>query len=595
MLIVSWNVAGLSTTANRIYESYGNSASKKKASAVLAEYLNRHGADIFAVQEAKIPLSQLSTRSEPLRCSNIEGYESFWSCCVDSSKRGFNGVVTYVKKGMVISANSKPLGSPDLDEQGRCVMTDHGKFVLFNVYVPAGGGQPLRYKMKFLNALRRAMKEQRRRQKKVILVGDLNISHTKLDKFWSDRVLFIQDILQEMASSSSDNDVKSKWKVDLAQAWPKIEAALKTKEVVKTKTTNSLNNKQYDKFRMTVQVDGKKVFLGSHETDPGYCEHYYDFQKCTYTCDDAEECVLAEEDNVVCISVVAELMSKIVGIRWDEQTQRAIAATAGNVSRVSPPRKWLNAIIQEDEMVDAFRLLYPTAEGRYTCWHQFTNKRYTNEGARIDFTLVDKSIVKYIQRGNVDSLRCCSSQEEANCEAAALCAVTANGAFEPVSFQGGGIIEARIETLDTQFGIPHTGMIYTPPSFSDHIAISVLLDDDIASRTLELHEQDPATRKAQPHKSQKSIASFFTSPSSTCTKKQLTSKTRKVFSSTRQKPKGIQNFFSVKTAVKSHTEENSKITPANVPEKRTLRPQFNESTIAKRPRSSILNHFSQKK
>ena len=163
MLIVSWNIAGLSTTVNRIHDSYRNAASKKKPSLVLAEYLKRHGADVFCVQEHKNPLSQLSTRSEPLGCSHVEGYESFWSCCVDTKKRGLNGAVTYVKKGMVVSANSKPLGSPDLDEQGRCVMTDHGRFVIFNVYVPAGGGQPLSYKMKFLNALRRAMSEQRKK------------------------------------------------------------------------------------------------------------------------------------------------------------------------------------------------------------------------------------------------------------------------------------------------------------------------------------------------------------------------------------------------------------------------------------------------
>jgi exonuclease III len=134
MLIVCWNVAGLSTTVNRIHSFYGNQEgnnSKRKTSqksnVVLAEYMKRHGADIFCVQEHKIPLSQLSTRSEPRGCSDIEGYESFWSCCVDQKKKGLNGVVTYVKKGVVpvYRANARPLGSADLDDQGRCVMTDH--------------------------------------------------------------------------------------------------------------------------------------------------------------------------------------------------------------------------------------------------------------------------------------------------------------------------------------------------------------------------------------------------------------------------------------------------------------------------------------
>ena len=134
MLIVCWNVAGFSTTVTRIHSLYGDTErqnSKKrpseKSNVVLSEYMKRHGADIFCLQEHKIPLSQLSTRSEPNGCSNVEGYESFWSCCVDQKQKGLNGVVTYVKKGVVPvhRANSRPLGSADLDDQGRCLMTDH--------------------------------------------------------------------------------------------------------------------------------------------------------------------------------------------------------------------------------------------------------------------------------------------------------------------------------------------------------------------------------------------------------------------------------------------------------------------------------------
>jgi hypothetical protein len=117
----------------------------------------------------------------------------------------------------------------------------------------------------------------------------------------------------------------------------------------------------------------------------------------------------------------------------------------------------LNTIIDEECMVDTFRHFYPSAEGRYTCWCQFTNKRYTNEGARIDYTFVDQSLLKYVLKGNVESLRVSSDQDQSNSESAALAAATANGRFHPVSFEGGGIVEAKISTLDSQFGTPHTG------------------------------------------------------------------------------------------------------------------------------------------
>jgi exonuclease III len=51
------------------------------------------------------------------------------------------------------------LGSQDLDGQGHRVMTDHGTFVLFDVYVPASSRQLISYKMKFLQAFQRAMQQ----------------------------------------------------------------------------------------------------------------------------------------------------------------------------------------------------------------------------------------------------------------------------------------------------------------------------------------------------------------------------------------------------------------------------------------------------
>ena len=741
MLIMSWNVAGLSTTVHRIHEVYGTTpttASKKSTSqvktktktktnntnTVLAEYLHRHGnVDILCVQEHKIPFRQLAERQEPYQCAHIAGYDSFWSCNTATvgtnyKKRGFNGVVTFAKHGLTQRANATTiLQQPEFDQQGRCVMTDHGRFVLFNVYVPASSGQPLAKKMQFLDALRSAMQEQRTRyHRQVILVGDLNITHLTLDKFWSDRVLFINDILQHVNTTNtntntntnnntlvnakfkkkknttnendddkSNNDNKTNddttttsdtsthnasasdttantiattttnttpdWKLQLAKAWPIIVKALQTQRVVPITTTNPQTKQQFQKYRLQVDLTGttgssnrrsssgieeddndpdeddtdddvndgnvmhdrdinmednnrernsntitnndeevggdlkknknnhnhndnhnhnhnattkkrtkkrqlRSVFLGSHESNPERCEYYYDFRARYYTpfpiasssslLQDTtkdknntqnhpkQEPVLIMEENLVSLSTLQELMSKIAGIQWDECMLRTIirdtmmATTRRNpttgtgfgesekgsswctkmISKVSPPRQWLTSLLRDDDMVDAFRYYHPHAEGRYTCWCQFTNKRYTNEGARIDYTIIDKSLLPYIQiqqpppqlqpqpgttittaATTGSFLRCAPTQVSAvslssssttgtkhqqsngsrgilfdpNSEEAALAVVTASGRYQPVSFAGGGIVEATKDVLDTQFGTPHTGMIYTPP------------------------------------------------------------------------------------------------------------------------------------
>ena len=85
-------------------------------------------------------------------------------------RSGYSGVTTYVRERAtsvdgpgvakaaprVISCRSRPFGDPELDDEGRLVVTDHGRFLLFNVYVPnsGGDGRPrLDFKLKFLRAL----------------------------------------------------------------------------------------------------------------------------------------------------------------------------------------------------------------------------------------------------------------------------------------------------------------------------------------------------------------------------------------------------------------------------------------------------------
>ena len=174
--------------------------------------------------------------------------------------------------------------------------------------------------------------------------------------------------------------------------------------------------------------------------------------------------------------------------------------------------------------------LYCTNGNRFTCWHQFAQKRYTNEGARIDFTLVDRSLMEYVEPlppPGVDGqsppplLRCGGRDPPEDCDAlgeeAALMAATACGLFESGSYAGGGIAPATRRALDTQFvGAPHTGMIYTPPGYSDHVAVSLLMRDALSDRVGRLDLMgDAPTRRAQPHKRQTSISSFFSSGGST--------------------------------------------------------------------------------
>ena len=491
MLILSWNVAGWSTTIDRVQQNYGS----------LTDFFDRHNADVVCLQEHKIPRSQLTQKHRQSAC--LDGWESFWSCCTDEQSKGMNGVVTYAKGQTVFRANSRVLG-PDLDQQGRCLMTDHGSFVLFNVYVPASGGNPLSMKMKFLHALQRAMREERAKGKSVILVGDLNIAHTKHDIYWKDRAICVDDIM-------ADGDTSSMWKNQLRAAWPTIRSALETKEVVETRTSNSMTGETYNKLRLMVSVENKKIALGKPESSADYCLYGYDFDEYSYYDEVLEREVLAKRANVIRIQILAELLQKIAGVAWSEETLREMANSEADIEQTSPTRRWLSALLRDDHMVDVFRHFNPDAQARFTCWNQFTNRRYYNDGSRIDYTIVDRSLLPHVRLG--EPLRCASNKFDRNSEEASLAAATANGLYQPVSFEGGGIQSVSRSLLDTQFGVPHSGIVYTPPSFSDHVGVSLLIDDSM-KRVGTTLANDANTKKTQPHKLQRSIKGFFVAATS---------------------------------------------------------------------------------
>jgi exodeoxyribonuclease-3 len=87
--------------------------------------------------------------------------------------------------------------NPLFNDEGRCIMTDHGSFVLFNIYFPnAGTGDDrLAYKMKFYEAFREHCQQLKITGKRIIVTGDVNTAHKEIDlwnaKFYKDFTGFL--------------------------------------------------------------------------------------------------------------------------------------------------------------------------------------------------------------------------------------------------------------------------------------------------------------------------------------------------------------------------------------------------------------------
>ena len=219
--ILSFNVNGLFAILKRLYNS---------SSTPISRLLNDLNADIVCLQETKLRRSELVAAAHQL-ATCAEGWDSFFSCCTSPS-RAYSGTATFVKTSKCLpfyaessfttaptalsvgQATTEPLYNaeihPDLaslvhpqpqnnititredlqqlDSEGRVTITDHGSFVLFNIYGPAITGEDeervesrIEFKRKFYTVLQKRWEAILREGRAVVVVGDFNITPTQLD------------------------------------------------------------------------------------------------------------------------------------------------------------------------------------------------------------------------------------------------------------------------------------------------------------------------------------------------------------------------------------------------------------------------------
>lgn len=129
--------------------------------------------DILCLQETKAQPEQLS---EALLREH--GYHVVWH---SAEKKGYSSVATFSKKAPLHS--EKGLGIERFDREGRVILTDHGDFVLFNIYFPNGqhdlGRVP--FKLDFYREVLARMNALRDAGRHVIVGGDWNTCHRPID------------------------------------------------------------------------------------------------------------------------------------------------------------------------------------------------------------------------------------------------------------------------------------------------------------------------------------------------------------------------------------------------------------------------------
>ena len=528
-------MASWTTTLAELIERHGS----------LESWLQRHQIDILALQEVKGSEAKLLESPSLYGAGprDAPGFDCFFAFA-SRAKAGFNGVAVFARTGLTVRARSRPLGVAWLDDQGRCIETDHGHFVLLNIYAPNGGefAANLGEKMSFFLHLQARIDALRAEKRRVVVVGDFNVKLRLEDAHASQRCMHVPSFLAAPAESDDPALVvrlRAKLQSDsddgglaalvralanpVSRPQPKSEKLrvflvdVRGAEVQINKGalwTHAMVKGAYHQFRTEqteVPVCTNDPLVLDPASTPGLVLHGQS----------GGPAWISNARMTMRVGELAKAVSAVFGVEapTTEDEYDAFAAWAqrrGLLStNTSPCLAALPALLlQRRALVDVFALFFPRAQSRWTVFGQYTNDRYSNCGSKIDYILVDEALRDALVPPTRPLQGCtnhaaCTIVACAATPDCALRAATANGLFRPSPFEGGGIPEAPAIAYEYQFRAParETGIIYTPPSFSDHLAVTCLLR--LPAGPALVLERDTATRACQPHTKQRTLDTFF--------------------------------------------------------------------------------------
>jgi len=157
MKLYSWNVNGI-----RAVEKKG-----------FLDWLAQSGGDVIAVQETKAQPDQLSAA-----LLNPIGYHADWT---SAEKKGYSGVGTYSR--VAPRAVYHGFGDERFDKDGRILISEFERYMLFNLYFPNGGrgSEWVQHKLAFYKRFVEVVSGYTRRGRSVIVTGDVNTAYAEID------------------------------------------------------------------------------------------------------------------------------------------------------------------------------------------------------------------------------------------------------------------------------------------------------------------------------------------------------------------------------------------------------------------------------
>mmetsp|Transcript_72304 Transcript_72304/g.228487 ORF Transcript_72304/g.228487 Transcript_72304/m.228487 type:complete len:523 (+) Transcript_72304:74-1642(+) len=493
LLVISWNTNGFTRTHNLIKMHYGS----------LTAYLRRMGAAVFCIQETKVARALLqSSREAAEHGAVLDGYHSFWSFNEAKGRLGgLNGVATWVRDDVAAVSGARATQavlSDPLDQEGRCLLVELGGLVVFNVYAPHvdSDGQHADLvkakKKRFLELLWQRVGSLQRSGKSVVLCGDLNLTWRSRDcvpgRCW------VQVHGGRVAG-------QPQWQLDAADGtWMRAADAARALHIA-CEAPSAQMRAQLPTLSARLEVTAAFT-LGGSSIGAGRSLLIVNGTR-------VESAAQAEQ----------ELLKQPVS-RLEFGVHEAELGELSEPTHYVPEQPCVELLRTTlgptGPLVDTFARVHPKALGRFTCWNQQLNLRYSNSGSRLDYILCDPGLAQALVETPEEGLAGATGDSPGHGARAALDAATSFGRWhdaprrELSAGEGGlGLQKDNMRLNNTQFVPPHTGMIYTPPSYSDHVPASALFRDVGTALEGAPHLSDADTRRCTPWASQPGLSLFF--------------------------------------------------------------------------------------
>ncbi len=180
MKISCWNVNGIRAC---IKKGFWDWYKKSKSNIVCLQETKITKSDFQKIAEEfnLVPLVESENDLPLFPTSKPKPKSPLYYALATAQKPGYSGVLILTKtkpKNIQIG-----LGIDKFDNEGRTLIADYGKFILANTYMPNSSRDLSRtpFKLEYCNALLKELQKYRKKQKNIIICGDMNVAHTEID------------------------------------------------------------------------------------------------------------------------------------------------------------------------------------------------------------------------------------------------------------------------------------------------------------------------------------------------------------------------------------------------------------------------------